>query len=92
MINFGQKYENSYVIDLISKKLTDNNIKHCVTFDKYGKQRTRMRYIRITHRKAILIFLNKIIPYMIVKQDIAKQMEINISVKKVYKYGKKKIA
>jgi hypothetical protein len=90
MINFGQKYENSYIIELISKKLTENNIRHCVTSDKYGKKRTRMRYIRITHRKAILIFLNKIIRYMIVKQDIAKQMEVNLSVKKVSKYGKKR--
>lgn len=85
----GQKLEQSYVIDLISKKLNDSGINNCVTVDrKIGKNRTcRMKYLRVQNHNCILKLFKFIIPRLIVKQDIAKEMEDTILAKNWQKWG-----
>lgn len=82
LISFGQKLEQSYIIDCIAKKLKDNNINCSISKQNYKCRQCRMRYIRIADHRAILKLFSYIMPKLIVKQEIAKEMEDTILAKK----------
>lgn len=70
-VGICQKTGNDKVLMEISKFLRKHDMQHCFYRSLYeGKNHCKMTWIRLSHKTHVKKFLQKVLPYLIVKRKI----------------------
>ena len=72
VVRVSQAAKNSYVLNLISEKLNNENINHSFYIDSWKKEweynSSHMAILQLAAKESIKFFINKILPFLIVKR------------------------